>query len=326
MPNSVLELVSAVLRREPERPVLVKADRTVEYGRVVEGMALLQQAGAQKVGFATESPGDRDRARAGRAERCRASSKSTCGRWRAPRRCTWRWSALLALARRCTGRAAQPPVETRHRGLSSRSCRRQPAAQAAKPRRAPAAGAQAPPSAAEPAEPAPEPPQERRAEEARPRPSAQREAERRAPGRSTEAGRAQEREAAAGARTGGRRAAPGGGGRAQARGRGRGEAQGRRGRGAHARPRRPRRSARPTSRRRPSARPGPTPSARPNLQRRLAAEEEAAAVARSGVMDEYRRAAGADHRAQLDPPALGARRASSARCTSRRRRAAPWWT
>jgi biopolymer transport protein TolR len=55
-PEKVLELVSAVLRREPERPVVVKADRTVEYGRVVEGMALLQQAGAQKVGFATESP------------------------------------------------------------------------------------------------------------------------------------------------------------------------------------------------------------------------------------------------------------------------------
>jgi len=52
----VLAVVSAALRREPERPVLVKADRTVEYGRVVEGMALLQQAGAQKVGFATESP------------------------------------------------------------------------------------------------------------------------------------------------------------------------------------------------------------------------------------------------------------------------------
>jgi biopolymer transport protein TolR len=54
--DRILEVVSAALRREPERPVLVKADRTVEYGRVVEGMALLQQAGAQKVGFATESP------------------------------------------------------------------------------------------------------------------------------------------------------------------------------------------------------------------------------------------------------------------------------
>ena len=54
--EQVLEMVSAVLRREPGRPVVVKADRAVEYGRVVEGMALLQQAGAQKVGFATESP------------------------------------------------------------------------------------------------------------------------------------------------------------------------------------------------------------------------------------------------------------------------------
>ena len=54
--DRVLEVASAALRREPERPVLVKADRTVAYGRVVEGMALLQQAGAQKVGFATESP------------------------------------------------------------------------------------------------------------------------------------------------------------------------------------------------------------------------------------------------------------------------------
>ena len=54
--DRVLEVVSAALRREPGRPVLVKADRSVEYGRVVEGMALLQQAGAQKVGFATESP------------------------------------------------------------------------------------------------------------------------------------------------------------------------------------------------------------------------------------------------------------------------------
>ena len=59
--DQVVDMASAVLRREPERPVLVKADRTVEYGRVVEGMALLQQAGAQKVGFATESPSNAPR-------------------------------------------------------------------------------------------------------------------------------------------------------------------------------------------------------------------------------------------------------------------------
>ena len=53
-PDRLLELASASLRREPERPVLVKADRAVAYGRVVEGMVLLQRAGARKVGFVTD--------------------------------------------------------------------------------------------------------------------------------------------------------------------------------------------------------------------------------------------------------------------------------
>ena len=53
-PDRLLEIASAALRREPGRPVLVKADRAVPYGRVVEGMVLLQQAGAKKVGFVTE--------------------------------------------------------------------------------------------------------------------------------------------------------------------------------------------------------------------------------------------------------------------------------
>jgi biopolymer transport protein TolR len=53
-PDRLLEVATAALRREPERPVLVKADRAVPYGRVVEGMVLLQRAGAKKVGFVTE--------------------------------------------------------------------------------------------------------------------------------------------------------------------------------------------------------------------------------------------------------------------------------
>ncbi len=52
--DRLLEVASAALHREPERPVLVKADKAVAYGRVVEGMVLLQQAGAKKVGFVTE--------------------------------------------------------------------------------------------------------------------------------------------------------------------------------------------------------------------------------------------------------------------------------
>jgi biopolymer transport protein TolR len=52
--EAVTQRVSAVLRREPKTPVLVKADQAVPYGRVVAGMVLLQQAGAEKVGFITD--------------------------------------------------------------------------------------------------------------------------------------------------------------------------------------------------------------------------------------------------------------------------------
>ena len=38
----------------PERDVLIKADTTVPYGRVVGAMVLLQQAGATKIGFLTD--------------------------------------------------------------------------------------------------------------------------------------------------------------------------------------------------------------------------------------------------------------------------------
>ena len=45
---------AALLRRDPQTPVLVKADTTVPYGTVVRAMVLLQQAGAAKVGFLTD--------------------------------------------------------------------------------------------------------------------------------------------------------------------------------------------------------------------------------------------------------------------------------
>ncbi|HYM35228.1 MAG TPA: protein TolR [Steroidobacteraceae bacterium] len=50
----IADRVATVLRREPKTPVLVKADRSVAYGRVVTGMVLLQQAGAPQVGFITD--------------------------------------------------------------------------------------------------------------------------------------------------------------------------------------------------------------------------------------------------------------------------------
>ena len=59
--GAVVERVATVLRREPQTPVLVKADQNVPYGRVVTGMVLLQQAGAEKVGFITDPVETRDK-------------------------------------------------------------------------------------------------------------------------------------------------------------------------------------------------------------------------------------------------------------------------
>jgi biopolymer transport protein TolR len=54
---TVLERASAVIRRNAQTPVLVKADQNVPYGRVVTGAVLLQQAGATKIGFQTDPAG-----------------------------------------------------------------------------------------------------------------------------------------------------------------------------------------------------------------------------------------------------------------------------
>jgi len=52
----VLVRASVALRRAPERAVLVNGDQAVNYGRVVQAMVILQQAGARKVGFQTDPP------------------------------------------------------------------------------------------------------------------------------------------------------------------------------------------------------------------------------------------------------------------------------
>jgi biopolymer transport protein TolR len=61
----LVERVAAVLRRNAETPVLVKADQNVPYGRVVTGAALLTQAGATKIGFLTDPAGADTRKRTG---------------------------------------------------------------------------------------------------------------------------------------------------------------------------------------------------------------------------------------------------------------------
>ena len=50
----IVEDVAKVLRASPGTPVLVKADRKVEYGFVVGAMVLLQRGGAENVGFVTD--------------------------------------------------------------------------------------------------------------------------------------------------------------------------------------------------------------------------------------------------------------------------------
>ncbi len=52
--KEIVARTGAVLRNRPESPVLVKADRAVQYGFVVGAMVLLQQGGAEHVGFVTD--------------------------------------------------------------------------------------------------------------------------------------------------------------------------------------------------------------------------------------------------------------------------------
>ncbi len=61
--STVAARAAAVLRREPQTQVLVRADNAVAYGRVVQAMVMLQHAGARKIGFITEPPPDPARPR-----------------------------------------------------------------------------------------------------------------------------------------------------------------------------------------------------------------------------------------------------------------------
>ncbi len=50
----IIRRVEIVLEAQPETPVFVKADRAVPYGHVVGAMVVLQQAGANNIGFVTD--------------------------------------------------------------------------------------------------------------------------------------------------------------------------------------------------------------------------------------------------------------------------------
>ena len=53
---TIKQRVSVVMRRNPEKPVLIWGDKAVAYGNVVTLMAALQEAGAPSVGLVTENP------------------------------------------------------------------------------------------------------------------------------------------------------------------------------------------------------------------------------------------------------------------------------
>ena len=46
--------IGIVLEQKPDTPMFVKADRAVPYGHVVGAMVVLQQAGADNIGFVTD--------------------------------------------------------------------------------------------------------------------------------------------------------------------------------------------------------------------------------------------------------------------------------
>ena len=53
---SVKERVATIMRRDPDKSVLVWGDAAVPYGQVVNLMTALQAAGAPSVGLVTEEP------------------------------------------------------------------------------------------------------------------------------------------------------------------------------------------------------------------------------------------------------------------------------
>jgi len=54
--DTLVNNISAVLRRQPDKSVLVRGDHSVDYGAVVAALVLLQQAQIPKVGLVTEPP------------------------------------------------------------------------------------------------------------------------------------------------------------------------------------------------------------------------------------------------------------------------------
>jgi len=55
-PEILMTRIAAVLKYRPKTPIMVRGDRAVDYGHVVEAMVMIQRAGAPNVGLITEIP------------------------------------------------------------------------------------------------------------------------------------------------------------------------------------------------------------------------------------------------------------------------------
>jgi len=60
-PAELRKRVQGILRARPQTPVMLRGDKAVPYGRVIEAMTLLQQAGAPSVGLITVPPPPNER-------------------------------------------------------------------------------------------------------------------------------------------------------------------------------------------------------------------------------------------------------------------------
>lgn len=54
--DTLITRIAAVIAYKPKTPIMVKGDRNVDYGRVVEAMVLIKRAGVANVGLITETP------------------------------------------------------------------------------------------------------------------------------------------------------------------------------------------------------------------------------------------------------------------------------
>jgi len=64
LPEDVTALTTQALAEHPDLPVLVQGDTNANYNRVIDGIVLLQQGGAKKVGLVTEQPPENGAGRA----------------------------------------------------------------------------------------------------------------------------------------------------------------------------------------------------------------------------------------------------------------------